>query len=69
MEYTKDAIYNVRYSKRFGMLNLRKKGVIKKILEFIKENKFITIIVISITLLTLIDLVLVNAFMNILIQV
>lgn len=69
MEYTKDMIYNVKYSKRFGMLNLRKKGIINKILEIIKENKFITIIIISMVILILIDVALVNAFMNILVQV
>ena len=66
MDYTNDEIYNIKYSKRIGMINLIRKGIIGKLLEIIKENKFITIIIASITLLTLIDIALVNAFMNLL---
>ena len=64
MEYTKDITYNVKYSRNLGTLNLKRKRILNKIIEFIKENKFITIILVSITLLTVIDIVLVNAFMN-----
>ena len=68
MEYTKDVICNVKYSKRLGIINLRRR-IVDKVINFFKENKFITIVITSIVILTLIDLVLVNAFMNILTQV
>ena len=65
MEYTKDVIYNVKYSKIFGILNLKRKGIFNKIKKIIIENKFITTVIISIAILTVIDIALVNAFMNI----
>ena len=68
MEYTNDLTYNVKYSRNLGTLNLRRRNKIRrlkeKIIEFIKENKFITIVIISIIILTVVDMALVSAFMN-----
>ena len=79
MEYTKDAVFDIHYNNIGRMLFKRKrllkrkdlfikrKDMLKKIKEFISENKFITIVVLSITTFVAIDIALVNVFMNLLI--
>ena len=67
MEYTKDVIYNVKYSKNFRILHLSKRGFFKNIKNFIKENKFISVIFISMATFIVIDIILINIFMNLIV--
>ena len=64
MEYTKDTIFNANYIGSLDKLRGRKRGIKQRILDVIDENKFIFISLISVSLLVVIDLLLVNTFMN-----
>ena len=68
MTNTKDIVFNVNYVGTLDKLNRKKRGIKSKILDVLTENKFIFITLISVFLLVVIDLVLVNTFMNLIFE-
>lgn len=71
MEYTKDIILDIRCKKREGIYRigqvLNKVNVLKeKIYKTIKNNKFISLVLVSLVILSIMDIVLVNCFFKIL---
>lgn len=64
MEYTKDIILDIRYKREVGVSKLKEwTSNLKKI---VKNNKIIIITLSMLSTLTLIDIVLVNFFMQLL---
>lgn len=67
MEYTKDVIFDVKYTNDISTVKLKRKRVIKKIIGLINQNRFVTIVMIGLISLIVVDILLVNTFMNLLI--
>lgn len=64
MEYTKDIILDLRCKRKMRLNKLEEK--ISTIKSIILNNKFIVITMTSLLVLTLIDIALVNSFINLL---
>ena len=64
MEYTKDIILDIRYKREFGVAKL--KIWIKKFLKAILKNKVIVVTLTILSTLMIIDIVLINSFLEVL---
>ena len=66
MEYTKDIILDVRYKGRIKLNKIN--TLLSNIKKYVTDNKFVFIILTSLIILTLMDIILVNSFLNILVN-
>lgn len=66
MEYTKDIILNLKYTNDMNKIKQNNKKIKNKVIKIVKNNKFIITVLIILISLIILDVVLVNSFMNIL---
>lgn len=71
MEYTKDIILDIRCKRREGIYKIGQvlesvKGFKQKLYKTIINNKFISLVLVSLVILSVIDIVLVNSFLKLL---
>lgn len=64
MEYTNDAVFDVKYNKEESTLQFGNKKWTRKIIKKVKDNKIITIIVSFCTFLIITDCFLITRFFN-----
>ena len=64
MRYTKGVMFGAKHASDIGVIRLKKKRLLNKLFNSIAENKFIIAILTGVTILTVLDLILVNAFFN-----
>lgn len=67
MEYTKDIILDIGYKREIGLTKL--KSWTRKIKKVAKNNKVIIVTLTLLTTLTLIDIMLVNSFLQLLTKI
>ena len=68
MENTKDVIYNAPYFIMTKGKRYKRTSFKEKIKTKFKENKAITVIISTMSILMLADFILINSFMNIILQ-
>lgn len=71
MEYTKDIILDIRCKRREGIYKIgqvleRVKEFKQKLYKTIKNNKFISLVLALLAILSVMDIVLVNSFLKLL---
>lgn len=64
MEYTKDIILDIAYKREIGVTKL--KNWTSKLKKVVKNNKLVTITLFLLSTLMIIDIVLVNSFLQLL---
>lgn len=67
MEYTKDIILDIRYKREIGIIKL--KSWISKLKKGIKNNKLIITTLVLLSSLILIDIILVNSFLQLFMKI
>ena len=66
MEYAKDDFFQIKYNTKLNRLQMRKESCISKLCKKIKTHKFLTFIVITLFIFSIVNLMLVNQFFNVL---
>lgn len=66
MEYTKDMTFNLKYTNDIEKIKDKKRKIKNKIIYILKKNKFIITVLVILINLIILDVILVNSFINIL---
>lgn len=66
MEYTKDMTFNLKYTNDIEKIKDKKRKIKNKIIYILKKNKFIITVLVILVNLIILDVILVNSFINIL---
>ena len=66
MEYAKDEIFKIRYNTKLNRLQMRKENWTSRIYQIIKTHKFIISVILMLLLFSIINIMMINSFINIL---
>ena len=66
MEYANDEIFQIRYNTKLNRLQMKKECWTSRFCKKIKTHKFLTFIVITLFIFSIVNLMLVNQFFNVL---
>lgn len=62
MEYTQDEIFNIKYNKQKNRIETKKIGMFQKIGQAIRNNKFITMVVVMAIMMSIINSIMISNF-------
>ncbi len=62
MEYTQDEIFNIKYNEQKNRIETKKIGMLQKIGQAIRNNKFITMVVIMAIMMSIINSIMISNF-------
>ena len=66
MEYVRDEIFNIRYNEQLNKLELKKESWTSKLKSIIKNNKFITITLITFIMFSSLNFIMICNFIKLL---
>ena len=66
MKSAKDDIFQIRYNTNMDMLQIEKRGLIKRLYNIIRNHKIISMVLISLIIFSIANVVMIYQFMKIL---